>query len=165
MPSGIVKDSLNTYMTYVFIKKLTTPFEDWPAFSLGLIDKNGKVLKARRNMTDDERADFPLFDLMVLNLKKLIAKLPAGDNRIATFGAALFLLKDGIKLREDEIKSLIRYDLILEKYMAEAKVLLENEGSAPTNMISTGAVAVKNDQSTILNKILRRKKVDKNPNL
>ena len=43
----------DTYMIYQVLKRLTTPFEETKAFELGLIDKNGKLLKKPK--TTDEK--------------------------------------------------------------------------------------------------------------
>lgn len=155
---GLIKDGANIFLLYMFIRKLTLPFEDWPAFALGLIDKDGNIKKTRKDMTHDERAEFSMFDLMILNLKKLLAKLPGGSSRIATFAAALFLLKEGKILKESEYTD-SQLSIKLYEYINEAKKVINEDGSAvPTNAISTGAVAAKNDKSTILTKTVKRKK-------
>ena len=35
-------------ISYKFIKNLVTPFEKWPAYKLGIIDKDGNIIKPRR---------------------------------------------------------------------------------------------------------------------
>jgi len=35
---------VDLFLVYQFMKRLITPFEKWPAFKLGIIDKDGKVL-------------------------------------------------------------------------------------------------------------------------
>ena len=35
----------DTYLIYQVLKRLTTPFDQTDAYELGLIDKNGKLLK------------------------------------------------------------------------------------------------------------------------
>ena len=37
--------AIDLFVTYRFIKLLVTPFEDTPAFKLGIIDKNGNRIK------------------------------------------------------------------------------------------------------------------------
>ena len=34
--------NLDLYIVYQFLKKLSTPFKDWKAFDLGIIDEKGK---------------------------------------------------------------------------------------------------------------------------
>jgi hypothetical protein len=86
---------LDYYLVYQFVRRLSTPFREWDAYKLGIIDENGNVLKKRRELrTREEKQAFGAFDVMVLNLKKLIERLPAGKTRLASYAAALFLLRE-----------------------------------------------------------------------
>lgn len=86
---------VDTLVLYSFLKKLTTPFEQWDAYKLGIIDDSGKVLRKRNTLTKpEERRAFNLFDVLVLNIKKMIEKLPGGKSRLATFIAGLFLIRE-----------------------------------------------------------------------
>ena len=75
---------------------------------MGIIDEKGKILKRRRDLkTDDEKDAYTLSDTLIWNLKKLLGKIPGGRSRIASYGAALFLIKeqqDGYKLTEEELE-------------------------------------------------------------
>ena len=75
---------------------------------MGIIDEKGKILKRRRDLkTDDEKDAYTLSDTLIWNLKKLLGKIPGGKSRIASYGAALFLIKeqqDGYKLTEEELE-------------------------------------------------------------
>lgn len=80
---------------YQFIRRLTTPFEESPAFKLGIIDKEGNVLKKRKDLTTDQEKDaYTYYDTLVFNLKKMLAKLPFGKTMMASFVAGLLLLKE-----------------------------------------------------------------------
>lgn len=85
----------NAAFYYFFLKKLVTPFERTKAFELGIIDQDGRNLIPRSEFTSlEQRRAYTKFDVLVFNLKKLLAKIPGGKTRIATFGAALWLLKE-----------------------------------------------------------------------
>lgn len=93
---------VDTFMVYQFIKKLITPFDQMRAYELGLINDKGEFLRDRKYFSPDDKKALTLFDVMIINLKKLIAKVPGGSTRIGTITAALLLLKSTPKkLKED----------------------------------------------------------------
>lgn len=89
--------AVDIYIIYEFIKRLSTPFVDTDAFEQGLIDKKGNLTMKRRQMSSKERKVVTLFDLMIFNIKQILAKLPGGDSKFRNFAAALFLLKEDIE--------------------------------------------------------------------
>ena len=92
---GILAGIGNIYFVYQFLKKLVTPFEKTKAFELGIVDKNGKILKRRRDLnTQAEKDASTLSDTLIWNIKKLMGKIPGGKSRIASYAAALFLIKE-----------------------------------------------------------------------
>ena len=105
---GILSGIGNIYFVYQFIKKLVTPFEKTDAFKLGIIDKDGKILKKRRNLEGSKEKDaYTLSDTLVWNIKKLLGKVPGGKSKIATYGAALFLIKeqsDDYRIDDEELE-------------------------------------------------------------
>ena len=105
---GIIKTIGNIYFVYQFLKKLVTPFKKTKAFELGIVDEKGKILKRRRDLeTDDEKEAYTLSDTLIWNLKKLIGKIPGGKTRIASYAAALFLIKEqsgGYKITDEELE-------------------------------------------------------------
>ena len=105
---GIISGIGNIYFVYQFIKKLVTPFEKTDAFKLGIIDKNGKILKKRRDLEGSkEKEAYTLSDTLIWNIKKLIGKVPSGKSRIASYAAALFLIKEQTgeyKIDDEEIE-------------------------------------------------------------
>ena len=96
------------FLVYQFIRRLATPFKEWDAYKLGIIDERGNVLRKRKTLKlAKERSAFGIFDVMILNLKKLLEKVPGGQSRIASYAAALYLIRewnhfsDGSLLTED----------------------------------------------------------------
>lgn len=99
---------VDLFMVYQFIKRLATPFNEWDAFKLDIIDERGNILKKRKDLTRvEERDAFGLFDIMILKLKRLIEKLPAGKTRLASYAAALYLIKEGHNYTEDTTDELL----------------------------------------------------------
>ena len=92
---GILKTVGNIYFVYQFLKKLVTPFEKTKAFELGIIDKKGKLLKRKRDLeTQEEKDSYTLSDRLIWNLKRLLGKIPGGKSRIASYAAALWLIRE-----------------------------------------------------------------------
>ena len=105
---GILAGIGNIYFVYQFLKKLVTPFNKTKAFELGIIDEKGKILKRRRDLEgDEEKSAYNLSDTLIWNIKKLMGKIPGGKSRIASYAAALYLIKeqqDGYKITEEELE-------------------------------------------------------------
>lgn len=86
---------VDLFLVYQFIRRLATPFNKWEAYKLGIIDKDGKVLIKSKDFTKAaQRKSWGVFDRMIANLKKLLAKVPGGSSRFASYAAALFLIKE-----------------------------------------------------------------------
>ena len=92
---GVIASIGNIYFVYQFLKKLVTPFEKTDAFKLGIIDEKGKILKKRRDLeTSEEKSAYNLSDTLVWNLKKILGKIPFGKSKLASYAAALWLIKE-----------------------------------------------------------------------
>jgi hypothetical protein len=90
-----MNQTIDLAITYKFLKNLVTPFEKWPAYKLGLIDKEGNIIKPKRErLKQEERDALGYFDVVTLNLRKLLGKLPGGQSAIATYAAAYLLMKE-----------------------------------------------------------------------
>lgn len=65
-----VKDNsnLDSVITYVLIKKICTPIIKSPAYILGLVAANGKII--RRPSTEEENIAFTILDELVFFLKR-----------------------------------------------------------------------------------------------
>jgi hypothetical protein len=105
---------VDLYLVYQFIKRLVTPFNQWAAFKSGIIDDKGNIIKKPRDRSSREKQTFGKFDLMLLKLKKLLAKIPGGQTKLATYAAALWLIKEGNEnadeaLMEEQLLSYMDY--------------------------------------------------------
>ena len=81
---------VDLFLVYQFIKRLATPFKEWEAYKLGIIDEKGNQLVKRKQFRKQKEHDaFGIFDLMITKLKKLLEKVPGGKTRIASYAAAL----------------------------------------------------------------------------
>ena len=139
---------VDTVLTYQFIKKLTTPFNQLPAYKMHLIDDKGNFLKARTQFTPQEKNACGLFDVMIINLKKLIARIPGGGSRLGTVAATLILL-NAKPIREsiedmDLEEEFNRYYNLVKKMDEEGEVPVNSVANAPELMSKNPPVAVDN---------------------
>lgn len=99
---------VDAYITYRFLRNLTTPFEKWDAYTYGIIDENGNIIKKSKELTTiKERESFSIFDRLTLNMKKILAKIPGGSTRFASYAAAIALLKEDSELTEEEFEEVM----------------------------------------------------------
>ena len=151
---GILAGIGNIYFVYQFLKKLVTPFNKTKAFDLGIIDEKGKILKRRRDLEgDEEKSAYNLSDTLIWNIKKLMGKIPGGKSRLASYAAALWLIKeqqDGYKITEEELE-LQFFDMFERMYNNDLEfdsatlkkfedVLYED---SPTTAMGGGNIAVR----------------------
>jgi len=88
--------AIDLFVTYRFVKLLTTPFEKTDAFKMGIIDKDGfRTKKVLYKQT--EQSAYTVLHKLVFNIKRIFAKVPGLRTRLGTYAAALFLLKDTFK--------------------------------------------------------------------
>ena len=101
---------VGAFIAYKLIKQLATPWEEWEAFKLGLIDKNGKTLKKAKTKEEKDAMDYSF--RLVKNIKKLIERIPFGRTRLGTLAAAVFLLKEDLGVIDDQ-----NFDIEFRKYI------------------------------------------------
>jgi len=101
---GIISRTGDLFYAFRFLKLLVTPFEKTKAFELGIIDKDGVVLKkGAERSTPEEKSAYTVFYILVFNLKRIMAKAPGGKSVIARYGAALFLIKEHTGMSEKKL--------------------------------------------------------------
>ena len=86
--------AIDLFVAYRFLRILTTPWEDQEAYKLGIIDKDGKLLRKRNTLkTDAEKKSFTLLHRLIFNLKRILHKITGVKSKIGTYATALYLLK------------------------------------------------------------------------
>ena len=149
--------AVDLFVTYRFIKLLTTPFEKTDAFKLGIIDKDGnRIRKPNSSQVEVElttsqlKNSYTILHKLVFNIKKIFSKLPILKTKIGTYAAALFLLKDTFKehMQDPDI-----FEKEFMKFLKENNVVLDTEISEEVigfgEVLPKGEYVLKND---ILNK-------------
>jgi len=119
--------AIDAFITFRFLKLLVTPFDKTEAFKFGIIDKNGKVLRKYKTLERiDERKAYTILHRLVFNIKRLLEKLPGGKTKLASYAAALFLIKEHVNEYHDSDGKLIEKEFY--KYLKDNDLLEEDDG-------------------------------------
>ena len=149
-------------LVYQFLKRLTTPFDETKAFELGIIDERGKRIKSKEIKTTEEKNSYGYFDKLVFNLKKLLEKLPGGKTKLASYAAALFLIREAQKPErkyttkdlQEELDASIKE--LEKRTMKNLKNLVED---VPANASGAAVAGTGDDSDTVVVDPKKKKKV------
>ena len=134
----------DTIYTYRFLKLLVTPFNKTKAYEFGIVDENGKRTD-KDITTSSERDAFNLFHRLAFNMKRLLGAFPGGKSRIASYVAALALLRESYGVDTETVINEMSIDegdkesisTLLEEYVDQTpkkkkKKTIENEEAGTT---------------------------------
>ena len=114
--------AIDALITFRFLKLLVTPFNKTKAYELGIIDERGKnLIKGKDLTTFEQKNAYTILHKLVFNVKKLIEKLPGGKTRIASYAAALLLIKENTEMNdftllEKEFHKYLKDNDLIEPY-------------------------------------------------
>jgi hypothetical protein len=123
--------AIDLFVTYRFLKLLTTPFSKTDAFKFGIIDEKGNRIMQKGisqpevplNTTERQSA-YTILHKLVFNIKKIFEKVPGLRTKVGTYAAALFLLKDTFK---EHVEDPDMFEKEFVKYLKENNVEFDNE--------------------------------------
>jgi hypothetical protein len=124
-----------------FLRLLTTKWEKTSAFNLGIVDKNGKILKKPK--TAEEKSAYNTFHKLVYNIKRLINKIPLGKSTLASYAAALFLIKEHAGISDKKLIKVIKESTGLD--FSDYKPKINEWYLAKDGEIETGKYALARD--------------------
>ena len=155
--------AIDLFVTYRFLRLLTTPFKDTDAYKLGIIDEKGnrimlpkpktgvKILKPQVELvTSEQKNSYTILHKLVFNIKKLFAKVPGLRTKVGTYAAALFLLKDTFK---EHVEDPDMFEKEFMKYLKENDV--EFDDSISEELIGFGEILPKGEY-VLVNDILNK---------
>ena len=149
--------AIDLFVTYRFLKLLTTPFEKTEAYKLGIIDDNGNRIMQKGIkkpqvplVTTQEKNAYTILHKLVFNIKKIFAKVPGLRTKVGTYAAALFLLKDTFKESVDDPDM---FEKEFMKYLKENDIEFDNEISE--EVIGFGEILPKGEY-VLVNDILNK---------
>ena len=153
--------AIDLFVTYRFLRLLTTPFEDTQAFKLGIIDAKGNRIMQKRIkkpvvelVTSEQKNSYTILHKLVFNIKKIFAKVPGLRTKVGTYAAALFLLKDTFK---ESIDDPDMFEKEFVKYLKENDIEFDDEISE--EVIGFGEVLPKGEY-VLINDILNKEEED-----
>ena len=138
---GLLSRTGDLVYTLRFLRLLTTKFEDTTAYKLALIDEKGNKLKNPE--TSEEKSAYNAFHRLVFNLKKLLEKVPGGSSKLASYAAALFLIKEQLNLSDSSVNKIAQASDVdpLEALSEETSWFCTKDG-----MLSPGIYRLANDK-------------------
>ena len=123
--------AIDLFVTYRFLRLLTTPFEKTDAFKFGIIDDKGNRIRKPKSTqpavelaTSELKNSYTILHKLVFNIKKLFGKVPGLRTKTGTYAAALFLLKDTFK---EHVEDPDMFEKEFVKYLKENNVEFDNE--------------------------------------
>ena len=136
--------AIDTVITFRVLKLLTTKWTDQEAYKAGIIDDKGKRIKSVKVNSTELKKSYTFLHRLVFNLKRLIEILPLGKTRLASYAAALFLIKEHCNLKGTQLdKEVFKYlkegdflpDDLLEEFSPINKLEAEKTFHLRRNMI------------------------------
>lgn len=163
MSSRLIDNLIAAKLLYM----LVTPFEKTDAFKLGIVDAKGKVLRPANTLkTDKEKDAYNYLTRLVFNVKRLINKLPGGENNLKNLTAAYFMVKEKYEgrssyINEKQFNALVekldRVTLVEEQLAVEQALAIQEEGEGGGAAIAnvTGA-GVSTDKPVVKKKDIKK---------
>ena len=149
--------AIDLFVTYRFLRLLTTPFEKTDAFKFGIIDEKGNRIKLPKSTkpavelsTSELQSAYTILHKLVFNIKKLFNKIPGLRTKVGTYAAALFLLKDTFKESVDDPDM---FEKEFVKFLKENNIEMDDEISE--EVIGFGEVLPKGEY-VLINDILNK---------
>ena len=149
--------AIDLFVTYRFLKILTTPFENMEAYKLGIIDEKGNRIKKPKSTkpavelaTTELKNAYTILHKLVFNIKKIFAKIPGLRTKVGTYAAALYLLKDTFKESVDDPDV---FEKEFVKFLKENDIELDD--SISEEVIGFGEVLPKGEY-VLVNDILNK---------
>ena len=142
---------VDLFLVFNFIKRLVSPFTKWEAYKEGIIDEKGNILIKRKDFVkNSQKSAFGIFDQMILNLKKLLGKLPGGQTKLASYASALWLIREQQRieatnyLTEESVEEDL--EVALERFLSENETLIAEAAKReideePANAVGGGNIA------------------------
>jgi len=140
---GLLKRSADLIYAFRFLKLLTTSFKDTEAYNLGIIDEKGTRDKNVKLNNPELRDAYTPFHRLVYNIKRLMSKVPGGGGKLASYAAAIYLIKEKYNLSDSTLqKALDESGYTKDDCINEQNQWFLIEG----NQLAPGVYRIKNEK-------------------
>ena len=117
----------NGFIIYKFLKYLTTDFKNMPAYKLGIIDDKGNFLKKQKDLvTGEEKLASNIFFRLIINLRKILMKVPLVKTKLGRVASALFLVKEELSKTDTTGETSALIEKTFSDFCAQNNILLED---------------------------------------
>jgi hypothetical protein len=119
---------VDSIIAYRILRMLVTPFDQTDAFRLGIVDEKGKELKKMKDLNSvDEKDAYSILHRMIFRIKRIIEKIPTENKKLASFAAALSLIKEHYHTTNEPVDLEWQYMSLLETDLLEEDVKQTNQ--------------------------------------
>ena len=91
---------LDNMLALRLLLMLTTPFKEFPAYKLGVINDKGDYIVPPNKRTPEQKKNLTYLDKLMINVKKLLNKY-GGESKLKNLMTAMFLIKEGLENQTD----------------------------------------------------------------
>lgn len=133
---------VDNLLAFRIISMIAQRFDETDAYKLGIIDAEGKnLIPSSKLSTGDQKDAYTYLHRLVFNVKKLINKLPGGENKLKNVVSAYFLVKEAYENENSVLteERLIEIHTKLQTVTAVEEFLIAEMVAA--NNVSSGNVA------------------------
>jgi hypothetical protein len=120
--TDVLKLSVDYLYAFRLAKILFQKWESTDAFRLGLINADGKKLRAASTL--EERASYTPFIALAFNIKRLLGKVPGGDTKVAAIAASYMMMKEYAVYEDGILPEVL--DEVFERTLQDLGYLIED---------------------------------------
>lgn len=156
---------IDNLMMMRLLKLLVTPFNKTKAYQLGIIDAKGNNrIPANKLETKEQKDSYTLLISFIFNLKKILNRIPGGDNYLKNGVAALLLVREQPETDQVDTQRLhqifemldngyifVEEQLIVEQCLREEAIIGGTLSSTPVPSVSGGVTGASVDDGTPTN--------------
>lgn len=145
------------YWVYEFLRRLSTPFIQWPAFKAGIIDDKGNILVSVKDLTPKQQQNWNYIDALSVGIKNLIGRVPNTKQKLATITGTMMLMREHAQpssLTPAELAN--QFDTIFNN-LVEDGIAVNSVGAGNVQGIGIGPKGEPGGKKALLGKIMKRR--------